>query len=192
MGTIAPMPWVTENDMKTIEEKIVVPTMNALKKRGRPFKGILFPGIMLTKTGPKVIEFNARFGDPETQSYMRLLETDLIDILFSCINGKIKAQQIKWSRKSACCIVCASDGYPGKYQKGKIIEGMGVEQKDIVIFHAGTKFENDKIVTDGGRVLGVTATGDDLKKSLLKAYDAVKRISFEGMYYRKDIGKKSL
>ena len=191
MGTIAPVPWVSEKDMKTIEEKIVVPTINALKKRGRPFRGILFPGIMITETGPKVIEFNARFGDPETQSYMRILETDLVDILFACINGKINEREIKWSQKSACCIVCSSGGYPGEYQKGKMIGGLDAVQKDIVIFYAGTKCENDKIVTNGGRVLGITAIGDNLKESLSKGYEMTKLISFEGMYYRKDIGKKS-
>lgn len=193
MGTITPVPWITKADMKEIKEKVVIPTINALKKRGRPFKGILFPGIMLTKNGPKVIEFNARFGDPETQSYMRILDTDLVDIIFACINGNLKKQKITWSPKSACCIVCASGGYPGKYQKGEIIDGLdNIQDDNIMIFHAGTKLDKNETITNGGRIIGVTATGNDLQKSLLKAYKALESISFEGMQYRRDIGKKAL
>lgn len=199
MGTIAPVPWVTKEQMKEIEEKVVIPTIKALKKRGSPFKGILFPGIMITETGPKVIEFNARFGDPETQSYMRILETDLVEILLACVNGKLKDQEIKWSNKSACCIVAASGGYPGEYNKGKIIEGLDKIESDeieksgeIIVFHAGTKSVAGNVVTNGGRVLGVTALGDNLKESLSKAYKAMESISFEGIQYRKDIGAKSL
>jgi phosphoribosylamine--glycine ligase len=192
MGTIAPIPWVTIAQMQEIKEKIVLPTLAALKKRGRPFKGILFPGIMITKNGLKVIEFNARFGDPETQSYMRILETDLADILLACADGTLGRQKIKWLEKSACCIVCASGGYPSVYEKGKVVQGLQNVDKNIVIFHAGTKITNDEIVTNGGRVLGITAVGDSLKESLTKAYDAAKNISFDRMFYRKDIGSKSL
>jgi len=193
MGTIAPVPWVSDKILKEIEEKIVQPTLRALKKRGRPFCGILFPGVMITDEGPKVIEFNARFGDPETQSYMRILETDLVEILLACINGTLKKQKITWSEKSACCVVCASGGYPEKYEKAKIISGLSsVHDKNVEIFHAGTKKEGDSVVTNGGRVLGVTAVGENLKVALSKSYDAIKSISFEGMQYRKDIGKKSL
>ena len=193
MGTIAPVSWVTKEQMKEIEEKVAIPTIKALKKRGRPFKGILFPGIMITETGPKVIEFNARFGDPETQSYMRILETDLVEILLACINGKLKDQEIKWSNQSACCIVIASGGYPGEYKKNKVIRGLGkIEDKEVLAFHAGTKSVAADVVTNGGRVLGVTSMGDNLKESLAKAYKAIKLISFECMQYRKDIGAKSL
>src|ERR1035437_3253461 len=193
MGTIAPVSWVTEAQMKEINEKIVMPTLIALKKRGRTFKGILFPGIMITKGGPKVIEFNARFGDPETQSYMRILESDLLPVLFSCIKGNLKEQNVIWSKQSACCIVCASGGYPGEYEKGKIIEGLNdVKSKEIQIFHAGTKLAKREIVTNGGRVLGVTSVENSLKEALEKAYKAIKLISFEGMQYRKDVGIKSL
>ncbi|MFA6554548.1 MAG: phosphoribosylamine--glycine ligase [Candidatus Paceibacterota bacterium] len=191
MGTIAPVPWVTREQMKEIEDMVVIPTIKALERRGKPFKGILFPGIMITKSGPKVIEFNARFGDPETQSYMRILETDLIDIILACIHGNIKDQNIKWSPKSACCVVCASGGYPNKYENGKIISGLDLNE-DAFVFHAGTKSDGKNIVTNGGRVLGVTAVGNNLKESLGKAYKAIKLISFEGMQYRKDIGLKSL
>ena len=193
MGTIAPVPWVTEAQIKEIKEKIVIPTLKALKKRDRPFKGVLFPGIMMTKDGPKVIEFNARFGDPETQSYMRILESDLADILIACTDGTLKERKISWSRKSACCVVCASGGYPGNYEKGKEICGLdAIKDEDVVVFHAGTKTKGSKIVTNGGRVLGITAIGSDLKESLVKAYDALKNLSFDGMQYRKDIGAKSL
>lgn len=206
MGTIAPLPWVTEDHLKEIKNKIVDPLIAALKKRRKPFKGILYPGIMITDEGPKVIEFNARFGDPETQSYMRILDTDLVEILLSCINGTLEAQPIKWSPKSACCVILASPGYPGSYEKGKVITGLEkyggstsvfteVEPPyfgDVVIFHSGTKIEGSDIVTNGGRVLGVTAVGTDLKDSLAKTYKEIENISFDGMQYRKDIGVKSI
>lgn len=193
MGTIAPVPWVTNKQMQEIKDLVVIPTLQALKRRGRPFKGILFPGIMITENGPKVIEFNARFGDPETQSYMRILESDLVDILLSCVNGTLNKQEIKWSHKSACCIVAASGGYPGNYEKGKVIQGLEtVNDKDIMIFHAGTKNIENKIVTNGGRVLNITTTGNNLNEALSKAYKVIDQISFEGMQYRRDIGKKSL
>src|SRR3989338_2454123 len=192
MGTIAPVPWVSDKILKEIEEKIVQPTLRALKKRGRPFSGILFPGVMITDEGPKVIEFNARFGDPETEVYVRILETDLVEILLACTNGMLKRHKIKWSEKSVWCVVCASGGYPGKYETGKTISGLDtIHDENVVVFHAGTKIEADKVVTNGGRVLGVTAVGENLKTALSKSYDAIKSISFEGMQYRKDIGKKS-
>ena len=192
MGTIAPVPWVTYTLMREIKEKIVLPTLMALKKRGRPFKGILFPGIMVTKDGPKVIEFNARFGDPETQSYMRILETDLNELLLACVNGTLQEQKVNWSNESACCVVCASEGYPGAYKKGMTIHGLEKVGKNIVNFHAGTKIVGSRVVTNGGRVLGVTAASNDIKECLAKAYKAVVNISFKGMHCRKDIGSKSL
>lgn len=200
MGTIAPLSWVTNAMMQEIQEKVVMPTLAALKRRGTPFKGILFPGIIFTGSGPKVIEFNARFGDPETESYMRLLETDLVDILFACINGTLADQPVAWANgKYACSVVCASGGYPGSYEKEKPIAGLdSTESKhaDVVVFHAGTKrlivSGKDEIVTNGGRVLNVTAVGNSLQDALAKSYAAIGDISFEGMQYRKDIGKKSL
>lgn len=195
MGTIAPVPWVTQEMMDEIKQKIVDPTLVALMKRGRPFKGVLFPGIMITGDGPKVIEFNARFGDPETQSYMRILKTDLFEVLLSCTNGTLDKQKITWTKEYACCVVCASLGYPGEYQKGKVISGLEVVKNKypgVEVFHAGTRIEDGKTITNGGRVLGVTATADTLKDALAKAYEATNSISFEGMQYRKDIGKKSL
>ncbi|MFA6408422.1 MAG: phosphoribosylamine--glycine ligase [Candidatus Paceibacterota bacterium] len=187
MGTIAPVPLVSEEQMKLIRERIVVPTLTGLKKRGRPFKGVLFPGIMLTKEGPMVIEFNARFGDPETQSYMRILESDLFDILSACASGSLENFEIKWSDHYACCIVLASKGYPSAYEKGVSITLPAVS-RDVVIFHAGTTLHERRLVTDGGRVLGITATGETLEQALETAYDSISSDIFNGVQYRKDIG----
>lgn len=201
MGTVAPLPFVTERWMKEIEDKIVAPTINAMRKEGHPFIGVLYPGLILTKDGPKILEYNARFGDPETQTYMRLLETDILDIFDVCIEGKLSEIEIKWKKflptgrqVSACTIVLASGGYPGNYEKGKVISGIESASKDpdIVIFHAGTTMLNGALATNGGRVLGVSATGKDLAEALHKAYGAASKISFEGMQYRKDIGQAAL
>ena len=195
MGTVAPLPWVNQNMMDEIANTVVAPTLEYLRQTGAPFVGLLYPGIMLTKDGPKVIEFNSRFGDPETQSYMRLLKTDLLDILEASVEGRLRDIKIEWEQKSACCVVLASGGYPGKYEKGLPITGIEEAAKldDIVVFHAGTKISgNGKFLTNGGRVLGVTAVAEDLKSALDKAYNAIGFINFEGMYYRKDIGQKSV
>src|SRR3989344_2182534 len=190
MGTIVSVPGVSDKEKEEIAKKIVLPTLAALKKRGYPFTGILYPGVMITKEGPKVIEFNARFGDPETQSYMRILETDLLDILLASVRGKLKSMNVQWNKDYACCVVCASDGYPGKYASDKTISGLDkIPNKNIVLFHAGTKIKGDQILTNGGRVLGITATGRTLNQALSRAYTATKRISFPGMFFRKDIGK---
>ncbi|MFA6076730.1 MAG: phosphoribosylamine--glycine ligase [Candidatus Paceibacterota bacterium] len=194
MGVIAPLPFVDDKLMLQIEKEIIKPTIDGMREEGRPFVGILYPGIMLTNEGPKVFEFNARFGDPETQVYMRLLDTDILDIIDASIDGKISNLDIQWKKnKYACNIALASAGYPGNYEKGNPIlleEGGG--GGDIIIFHAGTKIENNKLVTNGGRVLGVSAVGDTLKEALKKAYKAIDKISFAGMQYRKDIGKIAL
>lgn len=193
MGTIAPVSWVTDELLEEIKEKIVLPCVRGLKKRGRPFVGVLYPGIMITEEGPKVIEFNARFGDPETQSYMRILKTDLLGILLACANHKLTDIKIEWENKSACCVVLSSGGYPGTYEKGKIISGLKkAENGEIKIFHAGTEKDNGEIVTNGGRVLGVTAIGDNLQNSLSKAYKSIENISFDGIEFRRDIGRKSI
>ncbi|OHA84608.1 MAG: phosphoribosylamine--glycine ligase [Candidatus Yonathbacteria bacterium RIFOXYC1_FULL_52_10] len=189
MGTIAPVPGVTRKQMQEISEKVIRPTLDSLRKQGSPFKGILFPGIMLTKEGPKVIEFNARFGDPETQVYMLLLKSDLLDILLACIKGDLKKHTIKWSKNSASCVVCVSGGYPSNYVRGKVIRGLNTpKNKNEVIFHAGTKLVGNKVFTNGGRILGVAGVGRNLSKALLKSYTVIKSISFDGMRYRKDIG----
>ena len=194
MGTIAPLPWVTEENMKEVEEKIVNPLLSELKKRGTPFKGLLYPGLMMTKDGPKVIEFNARFGDPETQVYMRLLKSDLFELMQLSATGSLENTSLEWEEGSAACITVASGGYPTAYEKGKEITGIEkAEAKEgLVVFHAGTKQENGKILSNGGRVLNVTATAPDLKFALDKAYGGVGDIHFDQMHYRKDIGKGSL
>ncbi|MEI7709181.1 MAG: phosphoribosylamine--glycine ligase [bacterium] len=194
MGVIAPLPFVGEAMMQRIEKEIVAPTIAGMAQEGRPFVGILYPGIMLTAEGPKVFEFNSRFGDPETQTYMRLLDSDILDMFDASIDGNISELDIKWKNISACNIAIASGGYPGVYEKGKEISGIESAEKfkDIIIFHAGTKIENEKLVTNGGRVLNVSATGGFLKEAIDTAYMAAEKIKFEGMQYRKDIGKKAL
>ena len=195
MGTIAPLPFVNQKIMSQIEKEIIAPTIKGMEEEGRPFVGCLYPGIMLTKDGPKVFEFNARFGDPETQTYMRLLETDFLNIIDASLDGKLEDLETRWKENMfACNIAIASGGYPGSYEKGKVISGIGEAsmQPDIVVFHAGTKIENGKLLTNGGRVLGVSAIGGTLKEALEKAYKAIEKISFEGMQYRKDIGKNAL
>lgn len=189
MGTVAPVPGVSKEILDQIEQEVVIPILQGLKNMGRPFKGVLFPGIMLTKEGPKVLEFNARFGDPETQSYMRILKTDLVDILLACIEGKLSSIQIEWEPKSACCVVLASEGYPGKYPKGLPITGIAEAEKidDVIVFHAGTKSEGEQVVTNGGRVLGISATGNTLEEARQQAYKAAKLVEFEGKQFRKDI-----
>lgn len=206
MGTVAPLPWMTDEMIQRIQKEIIEPTLRAMKTAGTPFKGILFPGIMITEQGPKVIEFNARFGDPETQSYMRLLKTDLVDVMLACIDGTLSEMQgneltkIKWNDGAACCIVLASGGYPGAYEKGIEITGLNTPQAESenssreseIIFHAGTKTSDGKTITSGGRVLGVTAVGSNLREALSKAYKAAESIQFKGKQFRRDIGQKSL
>jgi len=190
MGTVAPVPSVSDDILNSIKQSIVIPVLKELKNMGREFKGVLFPGIMLTTDGPKVLEFNARFGDPETQSYMRLLKTDLFDILSACAEGKLNGLKIEWGNNlSACCVVLASKGYPGDYQKGFPINGITEAEKmeDVVIFQAGTKILDGKLVTNGGRVLGVSATGNTLPEARQKAYAAVEMINFDGKQFRTDI-----
>ncbi|MGH9857249.1 MAG: phosphoribosylamine--glycine ligase [Acidobacteriota bacterium] len=191
MGTIAPLSDVSEKDLEIIKKTIVLPAIQGLKKRDMPFVGCLYPGLMMTPDGPKVIEFNCRFGDPEMESYMRLLESDILKILLACVEGTLDQTNIAWSNQSACCIVLASAGYPASSQKGIPIQGLENSAKDIVVFHFATKHEGDKLVTNGGRVLGVTAIGKTLDEALKIAYNAIggTGIHFEGMQYRKDIGK---
>jgi phosphoribosylamine--glycine ligase len=194
MGTYAPVPWVNAEMIGNIQHKIVEPILKAMAEDGNPFTGCLYPGLIHTSDGFKVLEFNARFGDPETQSYMRLLETDLLEVVEACIEGRLPDVEIKWENGAACCIVAASGGYPGGYQKGLAIKGLDEvkEMPDVVIFQAGTKRTSDGIITSGGRVLGVTAVGRDLRGSLDKGYGAMAKIYFNGMHYRKDIGRKGL
>lgn len=192
MGTIAPIPAVTNEQLEDITKSIVLPAIRGMKKRGIPFIGNLYPGLMITKDGPKVIEFNCRFGDPEFESYMRLLKTDLYDILIACVEGTLADITIEWDKQFACCIILASAGYPASSQKGIPIHGLAAANtNDVVVFHLGTKQDGENVVTNGGRVVGVTAVGKTLDEVLQKAYDAIGEngIHFDGMQYRKDIGK---
>lgn len=195
MGTIAPPPFITDKLMTEIEKNIVTPTIKGMEEDKNLFTGLLYPGLILTNDGPKILEYNARFGDPETQSYMRILDTDILNIFNACIDKNLNNIEVKWKDSFSCTIVLASKGYPSNYEKGEIISGVeeAEKNKDIVVFHAGTKInEKGELVTNGGRVLGVSAIGKTLEEALEKAYKAVEKISFEGMQYRKDIGKKAL
>ncbi len=192
MGTIAPNPYYTEEIAAECMEKIYIPTMNAMNAEGRTFKGCLYFGLMLTSHGPKVIEYNCRFGDPETQVVLPLLESDLVDIMFAARNETLADTEVKFSNGAACCVIMASDGYPEKYDKGFEITLPSPEPEGTEIFVAGAKLENGKLLTNGGRVLGVTATADDLKSAIDKAYGAVKHVHFENAFYRTDIGQKAL
>lgn len=197
MGTIAPNPLYTPEKQQECMEKIFLPTIKAMEKEGRPFKGCLYFGLMLTPKGAKVIEYNCRFGDPETQVVLPLLETDLVDIMEAVWEERLSDLDIRWSGNSCACVVMASGGYPEKYETGKEITGLDSKgqcaaDNEIYVYHAGTKLENGKFLTAGGRVLGVTATAPNLQGALDKAYPAVKSISFEKAHYRTDIGKKAL
>jgi phosphoribosylamine---glycine ligase len=194
MGTVTPLPFVSNDLMNMIGREIVSPTIQGMKALNAPFEGVLYPGIMLTSDGPRILEYNARFGDPETQIYMRLLETDLLDIIDACIDKKLHEINVKWKNLAACNIVVASEGYPGPVEKGKVISGIEEAQSDttIIVFQAGTIIHEEKLVTNGGRVLGVSAVAETLEDALCAAYKAIEKISFEGMQYRKDIGQKVL
>lgn len=198
MGTIAPNPLYTPEKQAECMEKIFLPTIKAMEKEGRPFKGCLYFGLMLTPKGAKVIEYNCRFGDPETQVILPLLETDLVDIMEAIWEERLAGLDVKWSDKACACVVMASGGYPEKYETGKEIGGLDEKGQcvaadtDAYVYHAGTKLDNGKFLTAGGRVLGVTSTADTLKEALDKSYAAVKSITFEKAHYRTDIGKKAL
>ena len=191
MGVIAPLPFVNDALMAKIEKEIIAPTILGMAQEGRPFAGCLYPGIMLTKEGPKVFEFNARMGNPEAEVYLRLMENDFLDVIDASIDGKLEEVKLKWKNLFACNIILASAGYPGDYEKGKEIHGIPL-RGEVVIFHAGTKIDGDKLVTNGGRVLGVSAVGDTLEEALSKTYRAIEKISFDGMQYRKDVGEAAL
>jgi phosphoribosylamine---glycine ligase len=194
MGTYAPVPWVTPAMLERIQTTIVEPALAGLKAAGSPFKGVLYPGLMIDGEDIRVVEFNSRFGDPEPQSYLRLLKTDLLDILNACVDGTLAGLNIEWTNESAVCVILASGGYPGKYAKGLPVTGLKAAEKlpGVVVFHAGTKLVDDQVVTNGGRVLGVSATGKDLAEAQAGAYAAAKLIHFDGVQYRTDIGNKSL
>jgi phosphoribosylamine---glycine ligase len=195
MGAYAPTRIVDARILQQIQEEILEQTVWGLAQEGRAFKGILYAGLMITRQGPKVIEFNCRFGDPETQVVLPLLDGDLVEIFLSIIEGDLKLANVRWREGAAACVILASGGYPGPYEKGRAISGLrtGRDQPDdLHYFHAGTRWIKDHYVTDGGRVLGVTAIGRDLQTALSRAYQEVERVRFEGMHYRRDIGFKGL
>ena len=189
MGTFSPAPFYGEKCAKEVMEKIMLPTMAAMNAEGRTFRGVLYFGLMKTKEGMKVIEYNSRFGDPETQVVLPMLKGDLLDIFEAVTDGRLSEVKIGWEDGACVCVVLASGGYPVKYEKGKEIE-IGDIDKDVVLYHAGTKRKDGKLVTDGGRVLGVCARGKTLEEARQKAYENVGKIRFDGMFYRKDIGIK--
>jgi phosphoribosylamine--glycine ligase len=190
MGAISPSPFVNEKLFNQIMEEIIFPTVTRLLEEGRRFKGTLYAGLMITDDGPKVLEYNCRFGDPETQAQMLRLESDLLEILMSVVDEDLLREEIKWSNKPSGCVVIASGGYPLKYEKGKLIAGLEelAAVPGLVIFHAGTKLENGNYYTNGGRVLNVCASEPTLSATMRKIYDHIQKVYFEGMFYRKDIG----
>lgn len=194
MGTISPNPFYTEEIAAECMEKIFLPTIKAMNAEGRKFKGCLYFGLMLTPDGPKVIEYNSRFGDPETQVILPRLETDFLDIIEAVANERLSELEIRWSPEACACVILASGGYPGSYEKGKEITGLDEngQAEGVTVIHAGTRLQDGKFYTAGGRVLGITAKGADLREALDKAYGAAEKITFDGAFYRKDIGKAAL
>ncbi|XAM53606.1 Phosphoribosylamine--glycine ligase [Terrisporobacter vanillatitrophus] len=189
MGTFSPSEIYTDELAKEIQEKILDKTLEGFKKDNLDYKGILFVGLMITKEGPKVLEYNVRFGDPETQSVLFRLNTDLNKIMTAIIDNNLKNIEIDYSKEEAICVMLTSGGYPEAYEKGKVITGLENLDSDVVVFHSGTKFDKENIVTNGGRVIGITAKGSSVKEASDKVYENIKKINFEGMHYRKDIWK---
>lgn len=190
MGTIAPNPYYTEEVAKVCMDSIFMPTIKAMKEEGRTFKGCLYFGLMITKDGPKVIEYNCRFGDPETQVVLPLLESDLLTIMEATTKGTLKDVEVKWSDKSSCCVIMASKGYPTHYEKGFEITCDDDVKKDI--YFAGAKLDGERLLTNGGRVLGVTSVGECLKCAIKESYEKVNKIHFDNSFYRHDIGERAL
>jgi phosphoribosylamine---glycine ligase len=192
MGAYSPVPQIPEEVVRDAVETILLPMQKAFKEEGIEYKGVLYAGLMITASGPKVIEFNARFGDPETQVVLPRLKTDLVEIMEAVIDGKLSEQDIVWSDQAAVCVILASGGYPGSYQKGVPIQGLDKPAADTVIFHSGTFLSGEEWLTAGGRVLGVTAWGESIQEAQTRAYERVKQISFDNVHYRTDIAKKAL
>ncbi len=194
MGAYSPAPVVTEDLMNLITREILVPVVDGMNRNGTPYRGVLYAGLMVTAGGPRVLEFNVRFGDPETQPILMRLKSDLLKVLLAVCDGKLDKVDLSWDPRPAVCVVMASGGYPGDYQKGKKITGLreAGQLEDVVVFHAGTREENGDVVTNGGRVLGVTALGRTISDAKVKAYKAVDKIKFDGAYYRRDIADKAL
>ena len=193
MGAYSPTPVISHHLEEIIQKDVIDKTVDSMKKEGNQFKGFLYAGIMLTDEKPYVLEFNARMGDPECQPIMMRMESDLYDYINASIDGTLsKLPSISWKKQSAVCVVLASKGYPGSYPKNEEISGLDLQDKNSFVFHAGTKRENDKILTNGGRVLGVTAVGDTLNTAISNVYSRIEKISWQNKYFRKDIGKKGL
>lgn len=192
MGTYSPSPLVDQDMENLILEKILKPTIEGLKKEGIPYSGILYAGLMMTETGPRVVEFNCRFGDPEVQVILPALENDLVDLMMATVEGRLDKIDVKFSDKHTACVVIASGGYPDEYEKGKPISGLNDLPSDVIVFHAGTILKEGQILTSGGRVLNVVSSGNTLQEALDKIYSHINKIQFDGMYFRKDIGWKAL
>lgn len=193
MGTVSPNPYYTDEIAEECMNTIFLPTIEAMNKEGRTFKGCLYFGLMITPKGPKVIEYNCRFGDPETQVVLPRLKTDIMDIFEAINNETLSDLDIEWDDRACTCVIMASGGYPKSYPKGIEINGLTDGQLDgVTVYHAGTKRDGDKLVTSGGRVLGVTALGESIEDALAKSYAGVEKIKFDGAHYRKDIGQKAL
>lgn len=195
MGAYCPTPLVTDQMLRWIEEHVLVPTVHAMKRARRPFRGVLYAGLMITNQGPKVLEYNVRFGDPECQPLLMRLKSDLVDVLEAVADGRLDAiEPPQWDERPSLCVVMASEGYPGKYATGKAIRGLeeAAQVPDVKVFHAGTATSDGRVMTSGGRVLGVTALGNSISAAKLQAYTAVKKIRWEGAWCRKDISDKAL
>lgn len=194
MGAYSPAPVVTDEVHRKIMERVMIPTVKAMATEGRPYRGVLYAGLMIKEGEPRVLEFNARFGDPEAQPLLMRMESDLLPILEAVVDRQLHEVEIQWRPEPAVCVVMASGGYPGTYENGKVISGLSAVRplKDVVVFHAGTTLHGGKVVTNGGRVLGVTALGKDIPDAIARAYRAVEKIHWEGMHYRRDIGRKAL
>ena len=192
MGAYAPAPLITKKLLKTICDEIIEPSVRGIKQEKFLFRGVLYAGLMITKDGPKVLEYNCRFGDPETQAVLPLIKNDMAELMLMTAEGNLKNLKLDVHKKSAVCVVIASGGYPGDYEKDKEIFGLDKASKDTVVFHAGTKLKKGQVLTSGGRVLGVTCMDDDLEAAVKKVYRSVKNITFEGAYYRKDIAHRAL
>lgn len=190
MGAISPSPEIDKETFDFIMEKVIYPTVKGMKQLGREFRGVLYAGLIITKTGPSVLEFNARFGDPETQAIMLRLKSDIVPILEGSAEGNLFDVSIEWDTRVSACVVLASKGYPGKYEKGKKINGLErAKSAEVEIFHAGTELKDDGIYTSGGRVLNICAKGDSLKEAVGRIYDSIAFLSFDNMYFRQDIGR---
>jgi phosphoribosylamine--glycine ligase len=194
MGAYSPAPVVTDEVHEEIIEKILRPIIYGMGEEGRPYQGVLYAGLMIHEGHPKVLEFNARFGDPETQPALMRMKGDIVPILEACMQGTLSRHKIEWDNRASVCVVLASQGYPGDYEKGKIIEGLKEvsQMEKVFVFHAGTTLKDGQVITNGGRVLGVTGLGEDISRAIERTYQAVKKISWEGVYYRTDIGQKAL